>query len=342
MIRLLGKEYSKEDLVRYSSNINQIAGITKSRFADGKSDGMESYTVKTGSGLVFTVLSGRCLDLSSLSYRGINISYLAKPGIVSPQYGYPSDSEFGRYFTGGMMATCGLQNVGDGCDEEGRHYPTHGWIGLTPAENSYSKCYWNHDDYIMELGGVMREGALFHENLIFTRKITSKLGQSKFEIHDVLENDASEEAKIMILYHFNFGFPFLDEDVKLIFPENIVASLTEDAEAGIDENLKMTVPQNNFNEHLFSRNIKADGNGFVTFRIENSRLGMGASIRYEQKNLPFLIQWKSMRSGDYVLGIEPSNNHINGRQKERENGTIRTIEPFSKLEFNIQFEMYDL
>jgi len=342
MLKFIGKEYSKEELLRYSANINQIAGISKTRFTDGKADGMENYTVKTGSGLVYTALPGRCLDLSSLSYRGINISYLAKPGIVSPQFCYPADTEFGRYFTGGMMATCGLQNTGESCEDNARHYPVHGWIGTTPAENSYSKCYWDSEDYMMEIGGVMREGALFNENLMLTRKITSKLGQNDLEINDVLENNCAEEAKIMLLYHFNFGFPFLDEDVKLIFPDNIVSPHTEGARNNLGASEVITAPQDGFSEHVFYRNINGDDNDFVTFRIENSRLGIGAYIKYEKKNLPVLVQWKSMRSGDYVLGIEPSNSYINGRKKETENGTIQTMKPFSKLDYNLKFGMYDL
>jgi hypothetical protein len=342
MIKFLGKEYTKENLKRYASNLNQISGITKSRYVDGKADGMENYTVKTGAGLEYTALSGRCLDLSSLSYRGINISYLAKPGIVSPQHAFPSDSEFGRYFTGGMMVTCGLQNAGEGCIDEGLYNPPHGRIGLTPAEDSCSKCYWENEEYKMELSGTMREGSLFHENLMLMRRITSKLGLNELEIHDTLENNAAEEEKIMILYHFNFGFPFLDENVKITFPENKVLPRTEGAVMGINESERITAPQDNFTEHVFSRNIEADKDGFVTVKVENERLGIGVYIKYEKKNLPVLIQWKSMRSGDYVLGIEPGNSYINGRKKEAENGTIKSIKPFSALEYSLKLGVYDL
>ena len=69
MAELLGKTYSKKDLFRYAGNINQIAGITESRLIDRKSDGVKIYRVKTGSGLEYTVLPSKCMDIAELSYK---------------------------------------------------------------------------------------------------------------------------------------------------------------------------------------------------------------------------------------------------------------------------------
>jgi hypothetical protein len=91
MALLFGKEYSKKNLLRYSGNLNQICGINNVCIKDGKANGMTGYIVKNGCGLEYTVLPDKCLDISSLSYRGVNISYLAKPGIVAPQYAYPAE-----------------------------------------------------------------------------------------------------------------------------------------------------------------------------------------------------------------------------------------------------------
>ena len=346
MAELLGKTYSKKDLFRYAGYINQIAGITESRLIDRKSDGVKIYRVKTGSGLEYTVLPSKCMDIAELSYKGINISFLAKPGITAPQYAIPIENEFVNYMTGGMLFTCGLLNAGPPCyDEDGTAHPLHGRIGITPAQNSYAKCYWekrDNDNYILELGGEMHENALFGHNLTLSRKITSKLGENEIEINDILENNAPEEQEFMLVYHMNFGFPFLSEDCEIIFTPNTVTPRTETAKTGLNESEIITKPQDGFDEHVFFRDAKTDTDGFVTIKVENKALGIGVSIKYEKKNLPNLTQWKSMRSGDYALGIEPCTCYVMGREEERINGTLKKIEPFSKKNFNIQISIYDL
>lgn len=344
MINLLGRNYTKNELLRYAGNINQIAGIIGSRFTDSKASSMQLYRVKTGSGLEYTILPDKCLDISDLSYKGINLSFQAKPGLVSASYGYQVENEFASFFCGGMLYTCGLDNVGGSCcDDDGKFYNNHGRIGLTPANNPYSNCYWADDEnYVLEIGGVMRQAALFNYNLSLRRRIVSKLGGCEIKITDTLENNAPEPEDFMLLYHFNFGFPFLDDNLKIIFPENSVEPVTDIAEKCIGESEIITKPQDGFFEHVYYRDIKEDINGNVTVRLENERLSIGAYIKYEKRNLPLLAQWKSMRSGDYALGIEPANCHVSGRVKESENKTIKTIEPFSKLTYNLTLGVYDL
>ena len=49
-----------------------------------------------------------------------------------------------------------------------------------------------------------------------------------------------------------------------------------------------------------------------------------------------------MRSGEYVLGIEPTNSYVMGRTKERENGTIGLLPAFESVKMHIELEFYDL
>jgi hypothetical protein len=77
-------------------------------------------------------------------------------------------------------------------------------------------------------------------------------------------------------------------------------------------------------------------------KLENEELGIGLYIEYDKENLPNLTQWKSMKSGDYALGIEPCNCFVKGRKEERENGTLKTIAAFSKLEFKLKIGFYGI
>lgn len=338
MMKLNGKEYSKEGLQRFCGNINQVAGITAAELIGGKAAGTKAYAVKTGGGLEYTLLPDKCLDISSVSFKGTNISFLAKPGIVSPQYAYPCGNEFLHYMTGGMLFTCGLKNVGGACETDGEAHPIHGRIGVTPAENNYGRSYWKNDEYILEAYGEMKDAALFGSNLVLKRKITSKLGENAIYISDELENNTPYEEEFMLLYHFNFGFPFLDEDTEIVFPLNSVVARDDEAEKGLSDSEAISAPIDSYNEQVFFRDADMDENGKVKVELLNKRLGIKVALEYDKENLPNLVHWKSMKSTDYALGIEPSNCLVFGREKEKENGTIKKIKPFSTLKFNLKLE----
>ena len=64
------------------------------------------------------------------------------------------------------------------------------------------------------------------------------------------------------------------------------------------------------------------------------------TLSWSGDTLPILSQWRSMASGDYVLGLEPTNSYIRGRHDERENGTLPVIKAFETIcnQVEIRFE----
>jgi len=341
MAKLNGKIYSKIELQKYCPSMDQIASVTKTVCEDGKASDLRLYSVKTGGGLEFQVLPSRCLDIASLSYKGVNISYLTKNSLVGPNHLIPIGTEFFNYMIGGMLFTCGLRNVGGSCIDDDKFHPFHGKIGITPSENTSVNCYWDQDDYVMDVCGTMHETSIFDYNLSLSRKISSKLGGTEIVITDVIENHSNRDEEFMFLYHFNFGFPFIDESTKLIYPKSFLTARNESSQKVIEDCEKITKPVDNIDEYVYFRDVSTE-DGFVSVKLENPELKIGVCLKYEKKNLPNLAQWKMMRSGDYVIGIEPCNNFIHGRHDERENGTLLKIPSYSKLEYKLNLSFYDL
>ncbi len=335
------RNYTKKDLLALTGNMDQIASVTASTLNDGRANGCRTYTFKNGTGLEFTLNADRALDISSLSYKGTNISFLAKPGIVSPGIAN-SNGSFPEYATCGMMFTCGLLNVGGASNDNGRYHFTHGKNHITPAEQAYFKTFWQGDDYILEAGGATKSSSLYGEHLSLTRKVTTKIGLNEVELCDTLENLSQHPQEYTLLYHFNFGFPLLDEDLKLIFPENSIIPRDDESQENLDIASIITKPVDTFVENVYFRHCEPDSDGTVTVKLENERLGIGVYIKYEAENLPILAQWKAMQKGDYVLGIEPSNCYILGRAAERENVTLQTIDAYETIKFNLKIGVYEL
>jgi hypothetical protein len=64
-------------------------------------------------------------------------------------------------------------------------------------------------------------------------------------------------------------------------------------------------------------------------------------VKFDRHELPNLIEWKSMGSGDYVVGIEPANCLCNGRLDEKSRGTLQRIAPSETREFHLEIGVLD-
>jgi hypothetical protein len=336
MANLFEQKIGKKELLKRIGNINQIAYIRPIEMIEGRSKGIKAFDVNTGGGLQFSVLEGKCLDISEMKYKGINLSYLTKPGVVASEYFNPMGSEFLRFFQAGMLYTCGLRNVGAPCVDDGEELNLHGRIGNTPAEKVGISAQWMEDEYQMEISGEMREAAMFRENLVLKRKISTQMGAKFIKIVDEVENQGFEEQPLMILYHFNFGYPLLDNGTRILMPSLKITSRDEISENGIKEFEKITEPIDGFIEHVFYHEIASDAQGYANLGIVNDRLGLGVHLKYNAQQLPKLNEWKCIKSGDYTLAFEPANCNVDGRAIEKINGKVHTIAPFQSAKFEIE------
>ena len=183
----------------------------------------------------------------------------------------------------------------------------------------------------MEISGVVDETAIFGEKLRLTRTIRSRLGQNRLTISDVVENNGFTGAPHMILYHFNFGFPLLDEATEIYLPTQNVEA--RDAGVPVEGFDHWQAPDADFTERVYYHGV--DGNEErVTAVIRNPHFPLlGGSkpvsvhLSWSPQQLPRLVQWKMAGAGEHVLGIEPANCHVEGRASERERGTLEMLTP---------------
>lgn len=109
------------------------------------------------------------------------------------------------------------------------------------------------------------------------------------------------DDKYVLLYHINFGYPFLDEEMKIEMPIIKSEGLTDFARSRKELQLKITPPIDGGDEEVFYNNLEEGCVG-----LKSEKLGIKCELRYDIANFPVTLQWKSMISGDFALGIEPS------------------------------------
>ncbi|MBQ3573130.1 MAG: DUF4432 family protein, partial [Clostridia bacterium] len=126
-----------------------------------------------------------------------------------------------------------------------------------------------------------------------------------------------EDAPYMILYHMNMGYPLLSENSVVTLKHNGCVPRNERAAEGIERALVMEKPQSRFEEQCYFYDMTE---GMA--RIYNPDINIALSINYDVKELPCFTEWKLMEKGRYVLGLEPANCLVVGRDKIRKEGKL--------------------
>jgi hypothetical protein len=340
MAKLYGQEYSRKELMSRIGDISQIAGAKNYVLNDGNEKGVHTVDIKTGSGFSFTVTPDRGMDVTYAEYKGQPLCWRSPAGDVNPAFFEPEGLGWLRGFFGGLIATCGMTYAGLPCVDEGKELGLHGRISNTPAKNVYADGEWQGDDYVMWVQGKVREAVLFGENIALTRKIWAKLGESKFHLHDVVENLGFDPVPHMYLYHINGGFPAVDKDSLLISTSKGMVTRDDEAKIDAEHHYKFQAPTPGFKERVYYHEMMTDKDGYAYSALINKAFnngqGFGFYVKYLKSQLPRFIEWKMNGEGAYVVGMEPANCLVEGRDKERENGTLQFLQPSEKREYDLE------
>ncbi len=340
-MRLYGRTYTRRELEAHVGRLEQVGGVRRLEGQEGVEKGVETVHVRTGAGLEYFVNPSRGLDISLCQFRGVPLSWQAPQGDVAPAYYSDRGIDWLRTACGGLLMTCGLSQVGSPCEDGGEALGLHGRIHHVPARQVSAQGCWEGDEYVMHVSGTLEEARLFGENLRLHRRIQSRLGGGTIVITDRIENVGFEAVPLMLLYHFNFGFPLLAPGCELGFPAGGIEPRSAEVPlAGAD---RWEAPQAGYRERVYYRSgIQAGSDGFACASIRNPafpgvvRGGLKVSLRWKPEQLPELVQWKMCGEGAHVLGIEPGNCRVGGRAAERLAGRLKHIEPGEQKVFELE------
>jgi hypothetical protein len=193
----------------------------------------------------------------------------------------------------------------------------------------------------------MREAEAMVENLALTRRIEARLGAAGFRIHDRVVNKGFGAQPLMLLYHFNFGFPLLSPSARIVGP--IQKSEPHDDEAragrGLEECFSFPEPVLGYAEKVYFHTLatRPEGRTFIALLNRDTGDGepLGIVIRWNRRELPHLTEWKMPCKGFYVVGLEPGTVLPIGRGVLRDKGALPMIEGQASYDVTIDFEVVD-
>lgn len=320
MPHLYGSNYVVDALRRRVGHMSQIAGIRSATLNDGNEAGVRVLEFKTGSGLRFTVLPDRGMDIADAEFNGVPLAWCSPTGITHPAFYESHGLGWLRTFYGGLLVTCGMMNVGVAAEDHGESFGIHGRAANIPAKNVRYDAEWRGEDYVLWAKGKVRETRVFGENVLLTRTITTRLGSRTIEIEDMIENCGFQDTPLMILYHINAGFPVLDETSELLINSKITPRDSV-ARKGLQDAKRGAPPTPGFQEQVHHHKVTPDRDGWATVALVNRAFhngqGIGLQIRYRPDELPHFWQWRMVGEGTYVMGLEPANCSVLGRAEER-------------------------
>lgn len=293
-------------------------------------NGVRVIDVRLAGGLSFEVLPQRGLDIGSLWHHGSPVSW--RSALPSAQCDLPSPGAgFLSRFKGGMLVTCGLDNVGP--ERDG--HPLHGTHTHTTASDVRYTRELVGEDIVVTVTGLIASMELFGRRLTVERRIVARTGIPRLEVIDHICNEGPQPAPVALLYHVNFGAPFLDEGTRVEVEAAEIRPRDEGMAA--DSAARFPASISSLDEAVFEHVLPG---GRVTVRPQH---GGVATVDWKVATLPRLFQWVWPAAGGWALGIEPSNSPLFGDDRNLPYAGAPVLEPGESLEtgFSLDFSVHN-
>lgn len=327
------------------SNHFQLGGIETAVLDNGPGRGTRIAWINTGTGLRYKVVIDRAMDIADAFFHQHSLAWLSHGGITAPSRAVTKGLDWLQTFGGGLITTCGLMHVGGPETDEYGERGLHGPISNTPAEIiSIIQPDPVAGQMDMSITGVMLQTSALGPKLVLKRTISGTLGKAEIRVHDEVINRGNITAPHMLLYHFNFGWPLVDEGADICWkgswasregnPDHIFNAnhnykkclAPMDSHAGGGEEAAIIDPV-------------ADADGWCTCGVHNAALQLAFSLRFKKTQLPVLTNWQHWGKGEYVMGLEPGTHPPTGQAKARREGTLLFMEPGERREYELHINL---
>jgi hypothetical protein len=329
--------------------------VAKRTLRGGRRDGVDLIEVNNGS-LSFSVVPTRGMGIWRGQYRGDRL------GWDSPVRDGPVHPAFVNLLNWGglgwlegfdeLLVRCGLENNGapyevrtakaDGSEARAT-FGLHGKIANIPASTVAVRIEAEPEPSIT-IEGHVDEAKLFSTQIRMATAITTTPGSNRLVVRDRFLNLGDTPGEMQVLYHWNFGTPYLEEGARFVAPIRTVVPRDTRAIEGLDHFDVYTAPTPGFAEQVYFFELHAGAERGRTLAMLRNRAGDRAVVlRFDPAQLPAFTLWKNtggLRSG-YVTGLEPATNYPNPRPFEQARKRVVVLPPGDTYEVETTLEVLD-
>ena len=234
------------------------------------------------------------------------------------------------------MTTCGLTHIGGPEKDEYGERGLHDRISHVPAiVESIIQPDLQNENLQMSITGRMLQSTVFGPHLELKRTISAEIGSPKIKIEDN-----------MLLYHFNFGWPLIDEGTEIIWEgkwgsrgssiDDFIFNVNNDyktCKASIDEH-------KGNGESVAFIDITPGPSGICECAVYNHNIPLKVKLRFKKEQLPWLINWQHWGKNEYVTALEPGTHPPIGQSAARKNHSLLFILPGETRVYEIEMEVF--
>lgn len=342
---LYGLELSRSNLRLWTGRHEQLFGVDQMILDDGDARGTRVLRVRTGV-LDVDVVADRGFDLGGAFIHGVPVAWISPVGVVSPNRAGREGWLPLRSFAGGLLVTCGLDNVHGPATEAAPllqyparpavDYPLHGRLTASRAVIHERSVDLDAAEPCIRLKAEIRQAAVYGENLVLSRTLEFPIGTGRIRVRDVVRNDGYASTPHALLYHVNFGFPLLS-------PATEVESVGLVDRGGREPQWRsLGLPKvDGGAEQVDEYHVVPGENPMVT--VSNSRTLPGdvltATLGFSAGSLPHLVHWSSCLPTHYVSAFEPSTVGAQGRVEAQQSGRMLMLEPDEQCIYELDIEL---
>jgi hypothetical protein len=356
MVTLHGRNYTRRELAAHAGQSQQFFGVRLMTLENGLERGVRMLEFRTGTGLRFTVMVDRGMDLGECEHKGRAMGWVSPTGFRNAGL-TDTEAEDGlgwlRSFSG-LLSTCGLDHILGMMEEDAGHYNypfrksvshnLHGRVAYIPAHLSAYGEIWDGDACTLYCEGTIVQATVFGENLHLTRRIEAKVGGNEIVLKDRVVNQGFYRTPHMLLYHIDLGHPLVGEGSRYVAP---IADVVWAAHAGADyrkQNVTYKTfpgPRDTFREQVWQFEMASDAKDRVPVAVMNDAMAYGLLIETSKAEFPCMMQWQNFQSGMYTVGLEPLTNHVLGKAYAKEKGELISLEHGEERNYTTRFQVLD-
>lgn len=325
-----------------SCGIDTKAYCRKRTLSGGRQTGVEILEVSNGI-VSFNICPTRGMAVIDGSWGDHKLGWSSPvKEIVHPQYInlYDLGGRGCHYGFNEMLNRCGIEwsgamgedSVIDNKGQESSVFlPLHGKVGWTPA----SKVVLRISEDVIVLEGEIPEQNVFGVNYLLKTSICLRSGESTMEIRDTLCNLGPLPGEYEMLYHTNFGPPFLEKGSRYYGSFSQMVPRDGFGQTDMDDVSVFEEPAPGFIEQVYLFKAKADEEGMAHQLLTNASQDLAVHVAFDPSTLPYTILWKRTASEEegYVAGLNPCTDLPNNRAEERMQKRVARIDPFSEVVF---------
>jgi Domain of unknown function (DUF4432) len=310
------------------ANLDAVASAVRSRTEHG----WRALDVRVWDGIDIRLLPDRGFDCFGAWYRGVPLHWVSAVGECGPISGRPRDDDWARAFGGGLLATCGLRNVGAPSEGHGMH----GEISHQPAHGLTVERRVTGDGVEIRAAAIVREGTALGEHLELRRTWTTRTGEGRLELVDVTVNRGSAPAPAPLLYHVNLGAPVWSPGATLELATREAIPRDADAVGPWERALEV---EPGARERVFEHDVVPGADGWCTAVVDSPATGLRFILRWRAAELPRMHQWVHPAPGVAALGLEPANCSVLGRAADRAAGRLPMLAPGEERTTRLEFRL---